>query len=80
MSGDDAIEYMMAGASAVQVGTATFLNPNAPLDVLEGIESYMRTNDVECMRGIVGAALPSERNVEMSDAGRIPAERLHSGR
>jgi len=80
MTGEDAIEYMMAGASAIQVGSATFLNPRAPLDVLEGIEDYMQLNGVDDLREIIGAALPSERNVEMSDAGRMPAERLHSRR
>ena len=43
MSGDDAVEFLMAGASAVQVGTATFLNPRAPLDVIEGLEAVMRS-------------------------------------
>ena len=40
-SGSDAIEFIMAGASAVQVGTASFANPRAPLDVLEGIKEFM---------------------------------------
>lgn len=57
-SGEDAVEYMMAGASAVQVGTATFLNPRAPLEVLEGIEEFMRREGVMDLREIVGAALP----------------------
>ena len=39
MSGEDAVEYLMAGACAVQVGTATFRNPRAPLDVLEGLRA-----------------------------------------
>lgn len=81
MSGEDAIEFMMAGASAVQVGTATFLNPRAPLDVLDGIEQFMRMQDIEDLTEIVGAALPTERHLpEIRRAGRVPAERLHSGR
>jgi dihydroorotate dehydrogenase (NAD+) catalytic subunit len=56
--GEDAIEMMMAGARAVQVGTATFLNPRAPLYVLEGIESYLKENGVNTLDEIVGAALP----------------------
>lgn len=58
-SGDDAIEMIMAGASAVQVGTATFLNPRAPLDVLEGIEAFCHEHGVEDIRDITGAALPN---------------------
>ena len=56
MCGRDAVEYLMAGASAVQVGTATFRNPRAPLDVLEGLEEFMAEHDVEDVRELVGAA------------------------
>jgi len=59
MSGEDAVEFMMAGASAVQIGTATFLNPSAPLEVIQGIEVYMRREGLEDIGEIVGAALPS---------------------
>jgi dihydroorotate dehydrogenase (NAD+) catalytic subunit len=58
-SGEDAVEFLMAGASAVQVGTATFLNPRAPLDVIEGIEAFMRTEGVSDVRELIGAALPA---------------------
>jgi len=56
MCGRDAVEYLMAGASAVQVGTATFRNPRAPLDVLEGIETFMQEHGVDDVRELVGAA------------------------
>jgi dihydroorotate dehydrogenase (NAD+) catalytic subunit len=55
-SGRDAIEFLMAGASAVQVGTASFQNPRAPLDVLEGIEEFMRQEGIEDITEIIGAA------------------------
>ena len=38
---EDAIEFLMAGASAVEVGTAALVNPRAPLDIVKGIEKYM---------------------------------------
>ena len=38
----DAVEFIMAGASAVQVGTATFANPRAMIEIISGIESYMK--------------------------------------
>jgi dihydroorotate dehydrogenase (NAD+) catalytic subunit len=57
-TGEDAVEFLMAGASAVQVGTATFANPRAPLDVLEGLERWLRDNGIEDVREIVGCALP----------------------
>jgi dihydroorotate dehydrogenase (NAD+) catalytic subunit len=58
MCGEDAVEFLMAGASAVQVGTATFLNPSAPLQVIEGIEEFMRRERLEDIGEIVGVALP----------------------
>jgi dihydroorotate dehydrogenase (NAD+) catalytic subunit len=57
-TGEDAVEFLMAGASAVQVGTATFANPRAALDVLEGIEAFMRSTGVERVGELIGAALP----------------------
>ncbi len=59
-TGEDAIEFLLAGASAVQVGTATFRSPRAALDVLEGIEEYMRDEGVEDVASLVGAAHRSE--------------------
>ncbi len=57
-TGEDAIEFLMAGASAVQVGTASFANPRALLDVLEGIEGWLVANGVSDVREIIGCALP----------------------
>jgi len=54
----DALEFLMAGASAVQVGTATFADPTAPLAVIEGLADYVRTQGIASIRDIVGAALP----------------------
>ena len=56
----DAVEFLLAGASAVQVGTATFRNPRAALDVLEGIEAYMRDEGVGDVASLVGAAHESK--------------------
>lgn len=53
---EDAIEFIMAGASAVQVGTAGFDNPRAPLDILEGIEQYMKKEGIESLTGLIGKA------------------------
>jgi dihydroorotate dehydrogenase (NAD+) catalytic subunit len=56
MTGVDAIEYIMAGATAVQVGTATFINPRATLDVLDGIERFMEEEGVDDISQLVGVA------------------------
>ena len=56
MSAQDALEFIMAGASAVEVGTAQFVNPRALLDVLEGIEEFMRREGVKDISELIGAA------------------------
>ncbi len=56
VSGADAIEFIMAGASAVQVGTASFVNPRVPLDILEEIEAFLNTEGIDNLADIVGAA------------------------
>ncbi len=55
MTGADAIEFFLAGASAVQVGTATFVQPDAALRVLEEIEGYMKANNIAAVSELVGA-------------------------
>jgi dihydroorotate dehydrogenase (NAD+) catalytic subunit len=52
----DALEFIMAGATAVQVGTASLANPRAPLDVLEGIEKFMEKEGIEDITDLIGAA------------------------
>ncbi|PYS41326.1 MAG: dihydroorotate dehydrogenase [Acidobacteria bacterium] len=51
---EDAIEYFLAGASAVQVGTASFYDPRAPLHVLEGLERFLKQRNLSSIRDIVG--------------------------
>lgn len=55
---EDAIEMMMAGAKAVQVGTAIFTDPYAPLKIVDGIERYMTENNIENLSEITGAVKP----------------------
>jgi dihydroorotate dehydrogenase (NAD+) catalytic subunit len=52
---NDALEFIMAGASAVQVGTAGFANPKAPLEVIEGIEAFMEKEGVGDIAELIGA-------------------------
>ena len=54
-SAEDALEFIMAGASTVQVGMATYSNPRASLDVLEGIEEFMEKEGIKSLKEIVGA-------------------------
>ena len=52
---EDAIEFIVAGASAVAVGSATFRSPNTALDVLDGIRSYMAAHDITDINQLVGS-------------------------
>ncbi|MCH5248925.1 MAG: dihydroorotate dehydrogenase [Lachnospiraceae bacterium] len=54
-SAEDAIEFLLAGASAVAVGAMNFVNPYATIEVIEGIEAYMRDNGVEDISELIGA-------------------------
>jgi len=56
ITASDALEFIMAGASAIQVGTASFANPRAPLDVLLGIEKFMAQEGIEDIAELIGAA------------------------
>ncbi len=53
----DALEFIMAGASAIQIGTVNFVNPRAGVEIIEGIEEFLRREGVEDIGEIVGAAL-----------------------
>ena len=51
---EDALEFLMAGATMVAIGTANFVNPRATLDVIEGIEAYMQENRLEEIKELIG--------------------------
>lgn len=55
MTAEDALEFILAGATAVSVGTANFVNPNTTVEVAAGIEEYMRRNHVEDIHELIGA-------------------------
>ena len=57
-SAEDAIEMMMAGASAVQMGTAIFGDPYAPIKVCEGMKKFLTENKIEKISDIVGTVKP----------------------
>ena len=55
---EDALMFLMAGATAVQVGTANFYNHRAPLEIIAGLEAYCAEEGLESIEDIIGAALP----------------------
>ena len=55
MNANDALEFLIAGASAIQVGTANFMNPMASLDILDGLQDWMRREKVSSLKEIIGS-------------------------
>ncbi|MEE8574998.1 MAG: dihydroorotate dehydrogenase [Thermodesulfobacteriota bacterium] len=55
MSAEDALQFIIAGATAVQVGTASFVDPDAAVKVLKGIEGYMAANGVRNIKSLIGS-------------------------
>jgi dihydroorotate dehydrogenase (NAD+) catalytic subunit len=56
MNADDAIEFILAGATAVQIGTANLINTRAPIEVIEGIQAYLIREKIEDINTLIGAA------------------------
>lgn len=54
-TGEDAVQYLLAGASLVQIGTASFADPRAALRVLSGLRRYLRRNRIRDLQEIIGA-------------------------
>ena len=52
---EDALEFLLAGATAVSVGTANFFNPTATVEIAQGIEEYLRKNNFTDIHQIIGA-------------------------
>lgn len=52
----DAVEFMLAGATAVSIGTGNFVNPQAPLEILKGIQDYCEQRGLASVRDLVGLA------------------------
>ena len=55
MSSDDVVEFLMAGASAVAIGTANFVDPTSAMRVLDGLEAWCRANDVSRVAALTGS-------------------------
>ena len=51
----DAVEFMLAGASAIQIGTANFIDPAVTVKVVEGINDYLNRHGYQSVKDIIGA-------------------------
>jgi len=54
MNAEDALEFLILGAKAVQIGTANFINPRATLNIIDGIQNYLIDNKIEDINEIIG--------------------------
>ncbi len=61
MNHRDALEFLIAGASAVQVGTANFVNPATTMAIIDGLESYLQTREIADIKDLIGS-LETERS------------------
>jgi len=55
MDAQDAIEFIIAGATSVSIGTASFINPHVTVDIIEGIEKYLIDNEIKDINELVGS-------------------------
>jgi dihydroorotate dehydrogenase (NAD+) catalytic subunit len=55
MNHRDALEFLIAGARAVQVGTANFVNPGATMDIVDGLETYLRSHAITDVNTLIGS-------------------------
>jgi dihydroorotate dehydrogenase (NAD+) catalytic subunit len=53
-SPEDAIEFFMVGASAIEIGTWNFVNPNIMIEVINGIQDYMMSNNIQELSQLIG--------------------------
>jgi dihydroorotate dehydrogenase (NAD+) catalytic subunit len=60
MTGRDAVEFLLAGATAVQVGTANFVTPRAAIDVIDGIRAWLAERGIASAGELVGTLQPSK--------------------
>ncbi len=57
MKAEDAIEFLLAGATAIAVGTANFVNPRATIEVIEGIEEFMEKGKIDNIKDLIGGLI-----------------------
>jgi len=62
MNEQDAIEFFLAGATAIQVGTANFVNPRATVNIINGIEKYLKRKEIYDIKEVIGGLHAKSRN------------------
>ena len=57
MTAEDALAFLIAGATAVQVGTANFVDPTATMTIIDGIETYLEENNISDVNELIGSLI-----------------------
>ncbi len=55
VNGEDAIEFMLAGATAISIGAGNFMSPYTSVETVTGIEDYMKKHDIQDINSIIGS-------------------------
>ena len=55
MNTEDALEFIICGATAVACGTVNFVNPRAPLEIIKGLEKYLKQNKIKSVKRLAGS-------------------------
>lgn len=67
---DDAVQYLAAGASAIQVGTTNFIQPGAMIEIVEGLEAWCATHGIRDVNDLVGAVRDEGQDTDILEAVR----------
>jgi dihydroorotate dehydrogenase (NAD+) catalytic subunit len=70
MNARDALEFMMVGATAVQVGTANFINPGSTLEIIDGMRDWLREADIDDVKQLIGTLKTGGPGQRTEDEGR----------
>jgi len=62
MNARDALEFLIAGASAIEVGTANFVNPKATIEIIDGIAEFMKKNKINDIKQLIGSLRCKKKN------------------
>jgi len=62
MTGEDVVEFLLAGATAVSVGTANLVSPTAMIDILDGLKNYMTANKITNVNELIGGLITEGGN------------------
>ncbi len=69
----DALQYLMAGASAIQVGTANFVNPNTAIEIVDGLAAYLAARGIGAVSDLVGVARCAPTPHKRNTAAAVPS-------